>query len=135
MYSPYESCGENKKSKIPIPSFSSTVCASKKTTKSHADIENAVVLCSKRSMPIEKMLKYPTPIKPHNNPASKCTPTKNYSSRVLTSSDNLAMLEEKQRKKVEELQKKEEKQRKKAEGLKKKEEKLLQKNHIGKGMS
>ena len=49
---------------------------------------------------------------------------------VLSSSDNLAMLEEKQRKKAEELQKKEEKQRK-VEGLKKKEEKLLQKNHIG----
>ena len=37
----------------------------------------------------------------------------NYSLWVLTSSDNLAMLDEKQRKKAKELQKKEEKQRQK----------------------
>ena len=84
-------------------------------------------------MPIEKMLKYPSPIKTCNNPTSKFTPTKKCSSRVLTSSENLEILEEKQRKKAAELKKKEEKQRKRAEQVKKKEEKLLQKNHIGKG--
>ena len=56
MYSPYESCNENIKSKIPISRLSSKVCASKKVAKSCANFENAVVLCSKQSMPIEKML-------------------------------------------------------------------------------
>ena len=72
-------------------------------------------------MPIEKMLKYPSPIKSCNNPATKSTPPKNYSSRVLTSSENLAILEEKQRKKEEEL--------------KKKEERLLKKKQKGEGCS
>lgn len=84
------------------------VCTPKKAAKPCTGAESAVVLYSKRSMPIEKMLKYPTPIKPCNNPASKCTPAKNCSSRVLTSSENLAILEEKQRKKAEELKKREE---------------------------
>ena len=47
-------------------------------------------------------------------------PSKSYSSRVLTSSENLAILEEKQRKKAEEL--------------KKKEEKLLKKQHKSEGL-
>ena len=135
MYSPYKfTCDESpKKSKLPISSLCSTVCTSKKAAKSCADLENAVVLYSKRSMPIEKMLKYPSPIKTCNNPTSKRTPTKKCSSRVLTSSENLEILEEKQRKKAAELKKKEEKQIKRAEQVKKKEEKLLQKKHIGKG--
>ena len=70
----------------------------KKVAKLCPDAETAVVLYSKRSMPIEKILQYPTPIKSCNNPASKCIPLKNCSSRVLTSSENLAILEEKQRK-------------------------------------
>lgn len=118
MYFP---CNENpKKSMLPISNLCSTVCTPKKAAKPCIDSETAVVLYSKRSMPIEKMLKYPSPIKACNNPASKCTPTKNYSSRVLTSSENLAILEEKQRKKAEEF--------------KKKEERLLKKNQKGKGL-
>ena len=96
---------------------------SKKVAKLCPDAETDVVLYSKRSMPIEKMLKYPTPIKPCNNPASKCIPLKNCSSWVLTSSENLAILEEKQRKKAEELKKKEERLLKKN-----------QKNQKGKGL-
>ena len=53
-----------------------TVCTSKKAAKLCPDAETAVILHSKRSMPIVKMLKYPTPIKPCNNPASNCTPLK-----------------------------------------------------------
>ena len=94
------------------------VCTPKKAAKPCPDLETAV-LYSKRSMPIEKMLKYPTPIKPCNNPASKCIHPKNCSSRVLTSSENLAILEEKQRKKAEELKKKEERLLKKNQRSKK----------------
>ena len=73
------------------------------------EFETTVVLYSKRSMPIEKMLKCPSPIKPSNNPTTKCMPSKSYSLRVLTSRENLTIREEKQRKKAEELKKKEEK--------------------------
>lgn len=85
------------------------------------EFETTVVVYSKQSMPIEKMLKYPSPIKSCNNPATKSTPSKNYSSRVLTSSENLAILEEKQKKKEEEF--------------KKKEERLLKKKQKGEGCS
>ena len=122
MYSPYELTHDeiSKKSTLPTSSLCSTSTIAKKSAKPWLAPENAVVLYSKQSMPIEKMLKYPSPIKAHNNPATKGTPSKNYSSRVLTSSENLAILEEKQRKKAEELKKKDErslKKKQKSEGL------------------
>ena len=43
IYSPYESCDENKKSKIPISTLSSKVCTSKKVAKSCSNFKNAVL--------------------------------------------------------------------------------------------
>lgn len=80
----------------------------KNSARPSLDQKSAVSLYSKRSMPIEKMLMYPSPVKPYNNPTMKCETSKKYSSRVLTSSESLIILEEKQKKKAEELKKKEE---------------------------
>lgn len=122
MYSPYELTHDeiSKNSTLPTSRLCYTSSTSKTSAKPWLDSETAVVFYSKRSMPIEKMLKYPSPITAHNNPATKGTFSKNYSSRVLTSSENLAILEEKQRKKAEELKKKEDrllKKKQKSEGL------------------
>ena len=102
MYFPYKLTSDDNPEKF------RTVCTPKKGAKPCPDTDTAVVMYSKRSMPIEKMLKCPSPIKPCNNPASKSTPVKNCSSQVLISSENLAILEEKQRTKAEEVKKKEE---------------------------
>ena len=132
MYFPYKLTSDDNPEKF------RTVCTPKKGAKPCPDTDTAVVMYSKQSMPIEKMLKCPSPIKPCNNPASKSTPLKNCSSRVLTSSENLAILEEKQRKKAEELKKKEERKEerllKKNQKEERKEEKLLKKNQKGKGL-
>ena len=77
MYSPYELTHDEipKKSTFPTSSLCSTTTITKKSAKPWLATETAVVLYSKRSMPMEKMLKYLSPIKAHNNPATKGTPS------------------------------------------------------------
>ena len=78
-----------------IPTYES----SKKSMK----LDDAVILYSTGSVSMESLLKLPTPVKK----ASK-KPLPKHSSRVITSSESIAMFKEKQQKKEEEKKRKEE---------------------------
>ena len=79
--------------------------ASKQVTK----LDDPVILYSTGSLPMEKLLKLPTPVK---KPSSKMS-LPEHSKRVLTSSESLAMFKEKQKQKEDKLRKKQEKADKK----------------------